>query len=60
MAATLEPQIAADEYPYLAEMIRLMMQKGAAGYESEFEFGLNLILDGLERVRDVTRQTTEV
>ncbi len=60
VAATLEPQIAVDEYPYLAEMIGLMMQKGAAGYESEFEFGVNLILDGLERARDMTRQNGEV
>ena len=40
------------EYPYLAEMAA--MQAATPGYDeaSDFEFGLNLILDGLQRVRD--------
>ena len=59
VAATLQRQVAPDEYPNLTEMMGLMMQaritsaarKGTVAYEAEFEFGLDLILDGLERVR---------
>jgi AcrR family transcriptional regulator len=40
------------EYPHLAEMIvQHAMQPGYA-YAEEFEFGLDLILDGLERLRE--------
>jgi AcrR family transcriptional regulator len=40
------------EFPYLAEVITEFMMK--AGYDEsvDFEFGLGLILDGLERARD--------
>ncbi len=59
VAATLQPRVTPDEHPYLAEMIGWIMQtrvsnadrQGAAAYEAEFEFGLDLILDGLERLR---------
>ena len=59
LAATLQLQITPGEYPFLAEMMNWIMQarvpqtaqKDHAAYESEFEFGLDLILDGLERLR---------
>ena len=60
LAATLRPQVAADEYPYLTEMLGSIMQtrlpkqgeeEVAGAYESDFEFGLDLVLDGLERLR---------
>jgi AcrR family transcriptional regulator len=40
----------ADAYPYLMEVVA---EFGAAGYDfaSEFEFGLDLVLDGIERLR---------
>ena len=43
-----------DEYPYLAEVV---VELGARGYDytEEFEFGLDLILDGLERYRRTIR-----
>ena len=41
-------QRSADEYPYLAEMIGYAMKPGY-DYAEEFEFGLDLILDGIER-----------
>ena len=41
----------ADEYPHLAEMIEHAMKPGY-NYADEFEFGLDLILDGLQRLRD--------
>jgi AcrR family transcriptional regulator len=40
------------EYPYLAEMAAMQAAKPGYDEESDFEFGLNLILDGLQRVLD--------
>ena len=39
------------EYPHLAEMITKHAMKPGYDYGDEFEFGLDLILDGLERLR---------
>jgi AcrR family transcriptional regulator len=45
-------QMPADGYPYLTEMaVEHVLQPGYA-YANEFEFGLDLILDGLETARD--------
>lgn len=45
-------QASADEYPHLTEMsIEHVLQTGY-DYGNEFEFGLDLILDGLEAVRN--------
>jgi AcrR family transcriptional regulator len=38
-----------EAYPYLAQMAELTMKKGY-DEDADFEFGLNLILDGLERI----------
>jgi AcrR family transcriptional regulator len=44
-------QLPIDEYPHLTEMaIEYVLQPGY-DYGNEFEFGLDLILDGLERAR---------
>ena len=51
VAAELLTRIPVDEFPNLIEMTQHAMQAGPAGKE-EFEFGLDLILDGLERARD--------
>ena len=40
------------EYPHLAEMITEHAMKPGYDYAQEFEFGLDLILDGLERLRE--------
>ena len=45
-------QLPADEYPYLAEFTVEHVMKPGYDYGAEFEFGLDLILDGLERVRN--------
>jgi AcrR family transcriptional regulator len=45
-------QLPADEYPHLTEMIIEHALKPGYDYADEFGFGLDLILDGLERVRD--------
>jgi AcrR family transcriptional regulator len=42
----------AGEYPHLAEMITKHAMLPGYDYGLEFEFGLDLILDGLERLRD--------
>jgi AcrR family transcriptional regulator len=42
----------AGEYPHLAEMITKHAMKPGYDYGKEFEFGLDLILDGLDRVRE--------
>jgi AcrR family transcriptional regulator len=51
MAEAFLRAIPANEYPYLREMVDHAM---TAGYddEADFEFGLNLILDGLQRLLD--------
>jgi AcrR family transcriptional regulator len=42
-------QFPADEYPYLGETIVDAIMKSGWKYADEFEFGLDLILDGLEQ-----------
>ncbi|MCW7941321.1 AcrR family transcriptional regulator [Streptomyces hygroscopicus] len=41
----------ADQYPHLAELTTEHVLRPGYDYGDEFEFGLDLILDGLERVR---------
>jgi AcrR family transcriptional regulator len=43
-------QFPADEYPYLIETIVQVINKSDWQYADEFEFGLDLILDGLEKL----------
>jgi hypothetical protein len=45
-------QLPVDEYPYLAELIIGRAMQPGYDYAEEFDFGLDLILDGLERLRD--------
>jgi hypothetical protein len=44
-------EMPADEYPYLTEMIVDHALQPGYSYANEFEYGLDLILDGLERAR---------
>jgi AcrR family transcriptional regulator len=53
VAATFLQQLAADAYPYLTEHVMQHLEP-RHGDEGGFEFGLDLILDGLERIRDTT------
>ena len=47
-------QMPPDEYPHLTELtVEHVLQPGY-DYGDEFEFGLDLILDGLDRARDTT------
>ncbi|HSO52005.1 MAG TPA: TetR/AcrR family transcriptional regulator C-terminal domain-containing protein [Actinomycetes bacterium] len=45
---------AADAYPHLAELVIDHVLQPGYDYANEFEFGLDLILDGLERARTAT------
>jgi AcrR family transcriptional regulator len=45
-------ELPADEYPYFAEHANWHLTESSADDPSEFEFGLDLILGGLERIRD--------
>ena len=59
VAAAILEQLPADEYPYLVEMIVDHALQPGYNYASEFEFGLDLILDGLETARDSARVPSE-
>jgi AcrR family transcriptional regulator len=52
LAKAFLPQISADEYPYVIEHAQQHLAGPSRDEPSEFEFGLDLILDGLERLRD--------
>lgn len=52
LAQTMLAQFPVDEFPHLAElMVDHVMQPGY-DYGHEYEYGLDLVLDGLERARD--------
>jgi AcrR family transcriptional regulator len=50
MAEVVLPRVPAEEYPRLNEAAAAALESGS-DYTDEFEFGLDLILDGLERLR---------
>jgi hypothetical protein len=52
MAGTINVSLPADEYPHLREVVTQHVMKAGFNYADEFAFGLDLILDGLERARD--------
>ncbi|MGW3149688.1 TetR/AcrR family transcriptional regulator [Streptomyces sp. NPDC001177] len=49
LAQSILSQAAADQYPHLAELTAEHVLRPGYHYSDEFEFGLDLILDGLER-----------
>ena len=57
MAVTFLDPFPAEEYPHLAELtVEHVLQPGY-DYGNEFAFGLDLILDGLDRARTPLRKT---
>lgn len=52
LASSFVEQLSREEYPYLAEHIDQHLLPPDPESEGEFAFGLDLILDGLERLRD--------
>ena len=51
MAEDFLQQVPVNEYPHLSEMVIEHAMKPGYDYKEEFEFGLDLILDGLEGLR---------
>ena len=49
VAAQILPGAPADQYPHFVEMVTEFAMKPGYSYANEFEFGLDLILDGIER-----------
>jgi AcrR family transcriptional regulator len=52
VAETIMNRFPADEYPHLTELAVEHVLRPGYEYADEFEFGLDLILDGLERARN--------
>jgi AcrR family transcriptional regulator len=57
MAVAFLDQFPAEEYPHLAELTTEHVLQPGYDYGSEFDFGLDLILDGLERARTPRKKT---
>lgn len=55
VAQTMLQPFPANEYPNLVEFLTEHVMKPGYDYGDEFEYGLDLILDGLQRVRDASR-----
>jgi hypothetical protein len=53
LAENILRELPAERYPYLAEMIVEHALKPGYDYAEEFEFGLDLIINGLEGLRSV-------
>jgi tetracycline repressor-like protein len=51
LAQTILSELPVDQYPHLTELTVEHVLKPGYDYGNEFEFGLDLILDGLERAR---------
>ncbi|MFI6291281.1 TetR/AcrR family transcriptional regulator C-terminal domain-containing protein [Nonomuraea sp. NPDC050790] len=52
VAGSIMDRLPREEFPHLAEMIADRGLKGGYAYKEEFDVGLDLILDGLERRRE--------
>lgn len=52
LATTVLQRLSVDGHPYLIEHIEQHLKPDSPDGRTEFEFGLDLILDGLERLRD--------
>ncbi len=52
VAESILRQFSTGDYPRLAEIASQVVMKPGYSYAHEFEFGLDLILDGLEKVRE--------
>ena len=59
MAVTFLDHFPAQEYPHLAELTTGHVLQPGYDYGREFEFGLSLILDGLERAHAPIKKTAQ-
>ncbi len=55
LARTIMTRFTHDEYPHLTELTLEHVLQPGYDYGNEYEFGLDLILDGLERIRGTAR-----
>jgi AcrR family transcriptional regulator len=55
LANVMLAQLPANEYPYLHELMAKHVLQPGYNYAEEFRFGLDLVLDALERARDLER-----
>ena len=55
LAKTMHRQLPANDYRYIAETVGGYVTKSGYEFADEFEFGLDLILDGLEKLRGTGR-----
>jgi len=55
LAQTIMARFTPDEYPHLTELTVEHVLRSGYDYGTEYEFGLDLILDGLERARDTAQ-----
>ena len=58
LAQTILQQFPTDEYPHLAELTTKHVLQPGYDYGDEYEFGLELILDGLQRRQDADQVTS--
>ena len=58
MAQTMLAQLATTDYPYLVEFTATHVLQPGYSYGNEFTFGLEILLDGLERALDQHRAPT--
>ena len=58
LAQTILAQFPSDEYPHLTELTVEHVLRPGYDHGDEYEFGLDLILDGLERARDTSSLPT--
>lgn len=49
-------QLIGDTYPYLAEMLHDHVQQPGYDFADEFEIGLEVVLDGVGRLRSAGRR----
>jgi hypothetical protein len=54
VAEMISTQFRPEEYPHLTEFTVEHVLRPGYDYRDEFEFGLDLILDGLDKARDTT------
>jgi len=57
MAETMLAQLATTEYPYLVKFTATHVLRPGYSYGNEFLFGLDIVLDGLERAREELHST---
>ena len=56
LASEMLAQFPVDSFPHLAELMKEHISKPGYAFGNEFDYGFELILDGLERAKGSTRR----